>query len=212
MAEFDQVREAIQQARVLDPEPIHVLEQYVSVQDEVEDIAFDSTAALALLKLYQFYPARAKFEVMEKILRMALSDLPNTTFTLCMFLIPERHHRRPEIESLLLLHDQLEECRFAEFWANPILAEMNPKPEFVNKIRAYIFDLLKSAHQRSDMETAAECLNMQGAELERYLAENSCEIEKGSEFPVRYALCEHNQKRPAVVQPSVQVEQVARIL
>eukprot|EP01062_Namystynia_karyoxenos_P077651 TRINITY_DN7860_c0_g1_i1.p2 TRINITY_DN7860_c0_g1~~TRINITY_DN7860_c0_g1_i1.p2 ORF type:complete len:232 (+),score=115.78 TRINITY_DN7860_c0_g1_i1:84-698(+) len=200
------VQELIDAGRVLDDRAIQPLEEHVNRQ--IQEGTFDPDANIALLKLYQFHPAKLDAEILVKVLQKSLMELPSTSFVLCLYLVPERHHKRPEIARLLELHDILEECRFTDFWRSEKLAKLPAVNEFEQKIRDYIFGVIAISHQRGTLADAAECLNLAGAELEGFLQKKGCQIADGM---VRYPLSEHNQKRPSAVQANVQVEQVARI-
>ena len=68
-------------------ENISILEAFVGQQ--VSEASYDLDANLALLKLYQFQPAKAKLDVVTKVLAKALMQLPGSDFQLCLYLLPD---------------------------------------------------------------------------------------------------------------------------
>jgi len=69
-----------------DPNLITPLEKYIVAQTPAQ---YDNAANLSLLKLYQFSPERANVDVIVKILAKSLVQLPNSDFSLCLYLIQE---------------------------------------------------------------------------------------------------------------------------
>lgn len=61
----------------------YVLEQVANKQHDLE-------ANLALLKLYQFFPARASVSVIVQILIKAVMHLPRSDLILSLYFIPEK--------------------------------------------------------------------------------------------------------------------------
>lgn len=76
------------EANRYNPEILGELQTYL--QHQIDHKTYHFEANLAILKLYQFYPAKADKTVIAKILIKALMNLPNTHFLLCSYLINER--------------------------------------------------------------------------------------------------------------------------
>lgn len=70
------------------PENLPTLERYVEIQ--AKENSYDLEANLAVLKLYQFTPARFNVDITCQILLKALTNLPHTDFILCKCLLNEK--------------------------------------------------------------------------------------------------------------------------
>eukprot|EP01061_Rhynchopus_euleeides_P036046 TRINITY_DN60727_c0_g1_i1.p1 TRINITY_DN60727_c0_g1~~TRINITY_DN60727_c0_g1_i1.p1 ORF type:complete len:213 (+),score=107.19 TRINITY_DN60727_c0_g1_i1:92-730(+) len=203
------VEQALATAKTLETDAIPTLEEYLKQQIQKE--FYDMEANLALLKLYQFYPAESNLDVIQKLLLKALLDLPSNAFLLCSYLIPERHHERKELELIRTLHRYLEECRFKEFWASQELKDVqvsSPIPGLETSARNYGYDILSVSHQRCEEAVASDVLNLAGTTLRTFLKGKGAELKEGV---VTFPSCDFNQKRAHEVQSSVQVGHVARI-
>lgn len=73
-------------ADAYDPNLAQHLEKYL------ETSAYDKSANLRLLKLYQFYPNLVNLNAVQGcLLRALMYGLPDTDFTLCLYLLSEKN-------------------------------------------------------------------------------------------------------------------------
>lgn len=68
------------------PDNLPLLEDYLA--DQCRDAqACDLEANLAILKLYQFNPSKVQPQVIANILAKAVTQVPETDFSLCLYLL-----------------------------------------------------------------------------------------------------------------------------
>lgn len=61
------------------------------LEDYLQSNRYDKSANLRLLKLYQFYPNLIKMNMIyDCMLRALMNGLPDTDFTLCLYLLSEK--------------------------------------------------------------------------------------------------------------------------
>jgi translation initiation factor 3 subunit K len=129
------------------------------VHSQVEDGWFDREINLAVLKLYQFNPEQGvvELDVLVKVLALALMQVPEPDFKLCLFLVPEQYQSLDGVQSLARLAEKLEGCRFGEFWA---LLEKKPEvlavvPGLEASLRRAIFETVALTY--SEIPTKVLC-------------------------------------------------------
>lgn len=111
------------------PDILGELQTYL--QHQIDTNTYHFEANLAILKLYQFHPAKADKTVIAKILIKALTNLPNTHFLLCSYLINER------LVSFLfcyycynycfIIFDILNSINYLNVYLNPIVIILFPQ-------------------------------------------------------------------------------------
>lgn len=91
------------------------LEAYVAEQRANGSHDFD--ANLCLIKLYMTFPQRLNAEVVDCVVKKAMTALPEPCVLQCRYLVPEKLQKEEPLCSTLRLASFLEEGRFAQFWA-----------------------------------------------------------------------------------------------
>jgi len=147
MSAAQECRQLIRQRRY-DPTILPQLEAYVGAQ--CKDGSYDLDCNLAVLKLYQFHPKLMDITVTGKIILKALTNLPESDFLLCTYLIPEAIQESELISSISNLASLLETCKFREFWPalhlvrDEVLALV---PGFDESIRMFILETMAITYQ-----------------------------------------------------------------
>lgn len=97
--------------------PLHIdiLTEYLDAQCEKGQ--YDLEANMAVLKLFQFNPTLFKSEVVEKVLLLALTNLPHPDFIMCELLIDSTKLSAGNIPEIITMHQRLELCQFKDFWS-----------------------------------------------------------------------------------------------
>jgi len=101
-------------ANLYDSKIMPELEAYVEAQ--VKANAYDFDANRHLLQQYKFSPDSAKPEVVEKILLLALLQLPQKHFLACTYLLSSKLIEEDSIKRLAKLHNLLQVGQFKKFW------------------------------------------------------------------------------------------------
>ncbi len=132
---------------------------------------------LAVLRLYLIFPDTSKPAIVSGSLLLALHRLPESDFSLCLHLVPERAQAEADVTHLVSLAGHLEACRFKDFWA----AATAPgsctagaaAAGFAAAARSYIGGTLASAYRSLPSSLAAEALNFgeDGAALSTWVAQ-----------------------------------------
>lgn len=78
---------------------------------------FDNDVASGILRLYRFHPSEFDGDTTASILMGALMQLPENDFTLCLSLLHPSSLTHPRVQQVIQLHQLLETCQFAQFWA-----------------------------------------------------------------------------------------------
>ena len=147
------------QARLLKVEVIQDLE--AAVKAEAPD-TINLEVYVALLKLYQFHPSKANFQLSSMICMKALVlGLAENCFAACIYLIPEKAYDRKEMRDLLKLHDLLERSSFLEVWSNLTnymdLATqalgLPPSFPLESSIRRHVLNVMGATHTSMPLET-----------------------------------------------------------
>lgn len=98
-------------------EPDRIPELEALVEEQCRSGSYDLDENLTLLKLYQFFPDKAKPAVIARVLLLALMRLPETDYLLCTYLIPDRITAELPVLTVCDLANKLETCAFKQFWA-----------------------------------------------------------------------------------------------
>ncbi|XP_053638800.1 eukaryotic translation initiation factor 3 subunit K [Cherax quadricarinatus] len=140
------------------PENISTLERYVELQ--ARENTYDLEANLALLKLYQFNPAKYQSTVACKILMKALTNLPHTDFVLCKCLLGHVQMEDAYIKRIMYLHDLLEMCQFGTYWGVQKQYEelISGIKDFNDSIRKYICHVITITYQHIEKPVLAQLL------------------------------------------------------
>eukprot|EP00039_Didymoeca_costata_P018276 m.332848 g.332848 ORF g.332848 m.332848 type:complete len:248 (+) comp17016_c0_seq1:93-836(+) len=170
-----------------------------------EDQTYDIEAYLAILKLYQFNPGLFDIETTRTILLKALTSLPSNDFTLCLYLLPQIHHAVPQIEILIMISNELEQCRFEDFWefleqdSNVLNAKVRVQRSteendfehqdveikgFTDSIRSFVAHVINHTYQVVDAELLSKMLGgLKGEELKSFAEKQNWKLDgKGKVF------------------------------
>ena len=146
---------------------VPVLESYVAAQ--VSGKTYDALANKALMKLYQFTPARCSDEVLALVLAKAMMARPAGDLTSLLYVVPEALVERCPLAAKLAACDALlEASKFAEFWAAArekvgAKAVADLVPGFTAAVRRYLLDLLSQTFERVPLDLLAEVLGIDAA-------------------------------------------------
>jgi len=153
------------------PTQLTTFEAYVAQQ--MKEGTHDLEANLAVLKLYQFNNNAFNLDVVHDILIKALTALPETAFTLCLFLVPEEYHQEPELVTVMMFYELLEKCEFLKFWK-----ELANAPDitlraagFEESIRGYVKHVISISCKSIDAPTLKSYLNIDGDAFKAFIAE-----------------------------------------
>ena len=143
---------------------VPVLESYVAAQ--VSGKTYDALANKALMKLYQFTPARCSDEVLALVLAKAMMARPAGDLTSLLYVVPEALVERCPLAAKLAVCDALlEASKFAEFWAAArekvgAKAVADLVPGFTAAVRRSLLDLLSQTFERVPLDLLAEVLGI----------------------------------------------------
>merc|ERR1711916_42344 len=165
------------------------------VKMQVEDASLYSLDVnLAVLKLYQFYPA--------------------PDFQLCTFLIPEPL-LTPKILKLFRLPTMLERAAFAQVWADyeekyePVVGSV---AGFDDAVRNYAADILTSAYRAIAMDELSQALNLSGSDLTAFIdAHEGWEVTDEDGPTVRFPVNDYNEAKAKKITESLTFTQVAAL-
>lgn len=131
---------------------------------------FDLPVALAILRLYNFYPDCYKTEVVRHILGMALSVPPHEgVFFACRYLL----NNTSEVEDLIALATRLDNAQFKSFWVD--FAKVPDAPwkhkSLVVLIRQNIFQCIAQTYDSVQFALIPPLIGLSDDETKAYLAE-----------------------------------------
>lgn len=177
--EPEQVHAMLKGIERYNPTQLSQFEAYVAQQ--MKEGTHDLEANLAVLKLYQFNNSVFNADVVHDILIKALTALPETAFTLCLFLIPEPYHDEPEIAKIVHFYELLEKCEFVKFWK-----ELANAPDitlraagFEESIREFVRHVISISCKSIDAPTLKSYLNIDGDVFKAFLQEAKWRLEGG---------------------------------
>lgn len=147
---------------------------------------FNLEGNLALLNLYQFFPAHVDLTVVRKVLVHALMQLPMGDFHLCLHMVPQAVQADPSVASLMALVDLLESFELESFWKELAAsrAVVDVVPGFDAALRRYIAHGVQLSYFNVQRSLLAKNLDLQGAALDDYIAGQGWEA-KGDLVQVR---------------------------
>jgi len=187
---------------------ISVLEAFVS--NQVSEDSYNLDANLALLKFYQFQPAKAKLDMVTKVLVKALMQLPGSDFQLCLYLLPDTIMQAEAVNNLMMLANHLESCDFAQFWESAAQMDdvLQVVPGFATAIRKFIMITLSISYARVPKTDLCSALNLKLKDLKNVPgAEEFYEFDAASDT-VQFIENEQNRFKP---KPSEQLEDYATV-
>eukprot|EP01135_Chromosphaera_perkinsii_P008457 Nk52_evm25s1360 gene=Nk52_evmTU25s1360 len=195
------------------PEHLPEFEEYIKTQCSTR--TYDCEANQAVLKLYQFNPARCNTKIIALVLLKAMMNLPSTDYVLSLHLVSEKNHTEGIIAKIEALGLLLETCQFKQFWEkikgsddsdeddkhvqNIIKLEMNG---FDDAIRNYVAHVLAISHQSIKKEFMAELLNLNKTgcpSIDEFVASGADSSTNGWTMngdSVEFPVTEDNQVRP----------------
>ncbi|EJD55659.1 ARM repeat-containing protein [Auricularia subglabra TFB-10046 SS5] len=206
------------------PSNISVLEDYLYHQ--IRNGEYDCFANLAVLKLYQFNPDLYNPDVAINILLKALCAAPLPDFNLCVALLGQRtapvdedteDHLPALLPELQRLSSLLLRCRFPAFWAayaSDALALLrdNYTVEFTgfeDAVREVVVRAVRATFKRIARDRLASYFNLQGEELDAYIAKLGWTQENGV---VSVPANPDNTIQASVVRENIQFNQLQKLI
>lgn len=213
-ASYEALRPVVEH-EYFDHRAVPQLEEYLD--EQVQSGTYDFEANKALLKLYQFFPDLCKPEIVALMLAKALMNAPSTDFMALMYIVPPSVHRSEPVSSLKRGADSLETAQFVDFWQTCAEGDMPPLietvPGFTKHIRVFIVHTLATTFQSVARQNLEQCLDLDGAELEAFIAANSDVVTMapgGQEF--KFNLNEFNQIQPKKFKESVEFDKILKTI
>jgi translation initiation factor 3 subunit K len=196
------------QTRRYDPEILPRLEAYVDHQVACGRSLTDADSNLAVLKLYQFYPARYRADTVSKILIKALMTLPSTDFLCALYLVPDRRQVDEPIPIIAKLAGLLETGCFKEFWeASGSCKELlESVPGSMDAVRSFMVGVIARTYRCIDVPVLGELLSLPDDAVRVLCAENEWPV---VDAVVQVPANEENQPRPPTGDESLTFRQVA---
>lgn len=212
------------QTQRLEPEQVHAMlkgiERYNPTQlaqfeayvaQQMKEGTHDAEANLAVLKLYQFNNNVFNTDVVHDILVKALTALPETAFTLCLFLIPEQYHEEPELAKIIALYELLEKCQFVTFWK-----ELANAPDitlraagFEESIRSFVRHVISISCKSIDAPTLKSYLNIDGDAFKAFLEAAKWRLDNGMVYTESNL---EDEVKPKNIQENLEYSQLAPLL
>eukprot|EP00759_Apiculatamorpha_spiralis_P045823 PhF_6_TR42640/c1_g1_i2/m.64143/K15028/EIF3K; translation initiation factor 3 subunit K len=104
---------AITAARSLRTEALEPLEKFLAAEKPTE---MNLELYISILKLYQFYPAQSKHDIIHVILfKSVVLGIQQNAFTTCLYLVPERL-MMVKYKEVFTLSDKLERAAYLDVW------------------------------------------------------------------------------------------------
>jgi translation initiation factor 3 subunit K len=196
------------QTRRYDPEILPRLEAYVDHQVAGGRALNDADSNLAVLKLYQFYPAHYRAETVAKILIKALMTLPSTDFLCALYLVPDRRQVDEPIPVIAKLAELLETGCFKEFWeaAGSCRDLLESVPGSLEAVREFMAGVVARMYRRVDVAVLSELFELDEAGVREVCAQNQWEVVDGV---VQIPANDENQPKPPTGDESLSFAQVA---
>lgn len=140
-------------------EAVRLLSEYIDIQ--LEHGLCDLEANLALLEQFLINASLANEEDIHRILLLALCEIPQTTFQLCMYQIHEKQHKTDKVKALVSLSQLLEMCRFPEFWKQTQVqsAMLGQYPGWEEKFRSHICNVVNATFTNLEQDKLSEIIN-----------------------------------------------------
>lgn len=119
---------------------------------------------LAVLRLYLVFPEASKPGVVGTALLLALQQLPENDFSLCLHLVPERAQAEAEVAQLVTVASAAEACRFKDLWAAAAAGARTQTPGFTSAARRFVAHCLASTYRTLGVALALEALHFDSAD------------------------------------------------
>lgn len=153
----------------------NTLENYVD--EQVKTGTYDFKANRHLLQLFNLAPNKAdttdeerkvtarKTDVVEKILLLALAQLPLPHFLACTYLVHGKMHDLESVKLLTHLHTCIEAGNFPKFWTQlsdpKTKALVGKLPQFEDALRSFVASTLADVYQGISVDDLKSFLNIQ---------------------------------------------------
>mmetsp|Transcript_19616 Transcript_19616/g.75289 ORF Transcript_19616/g.75289 Transcript_19616/m.75289 type:complete len:210 (-) Transcript_19616:98-727(-) len=187
---------------------VEALEKYHNEQLAAKQYNFDANAAL--IKLYQFYPARANEKIVVQVLGQALMNLPKPDFTLCLHMLQGISEGiEAVLEKVTPVSQLLEGSQFTTFWASEDRQIFKDIPGFDDAVRQYALGQLQLSYQKVSKDLVKKYLQIDDAAVDALAKEKGFEAEGGS---IRFPLTCCNQATPKLRQDNLQFQQLNRFV
>lgn len=151
-----------------DTKILSTLEQHVLHQVKTGEYDFDANRHL--LKLYTVEPSGIKMDMVQKILVMALMQLPHNHFLACKYLLREDLHNDDHVKGIFKLESLLETAQFVKFWKeasdSKIRTVLDKISGFDDAIRSFMCSVIESAYQSISVSLLSELLRADAACIE----------------------------------------------
>jgi len=208
------------------PSNVGILEDYLYHQIRSQE--YDCLANLAILKLYQFNSTLYNPDVIINILVKALTNVPYPDFNLSVSLLDARSPSaaldEPDplpsiLPSLVTLHNLLQQCRFPAFWHLYRSDELESLRDnytvevvgFEDAIRQVVIRIVKATFQRIGGKRLGSYLDLQGADLDTYIAKLGWKAD-ASNGVIEVPANPDNQISSSVVQEDIDLPQLSKII
>eukprot|EP00616_Rhizochromulina_sp_CCMP1243_P010161 CAMPEP_0118973920 /NCGR_PEP_ID=MMETSP1173-20130426/10976_1 /TAXON_ID=1034831 /ORGANISM="Rhizochromulina marina cf, Strain CCMP1243" /LENGTH=221 /DNA_ID=CAMNT_0006923617 /DNA_START=18 /DNA_END=683 /DNA_ORIENTATION=- len=195
-----------------DQDAIELLESYVA--EQVEQNTYDFVANKALLKLYQFFPARTNEHMVALILTKALMALPSTDMTLLLYLVPDTVRAKEPILTLVRCHEHLETGKFVEFWevanlgGNELLDAIHG---FDEAMRQYMISVLCMTFQSLESEVFMDLVALPDEHLAEYVGTKS-DVMRLEGKQVIFVENPQNQPQPKTFKENISFDHLAPVM
>ena len=160
-------------ANAYDAKIMPELEAYVDAQ--VKANAYDFDANRHLLQQYKNSPDSAKTDFVEKILLLALLQLPQKHFLACTYLLSSKLREEDTVKRLLKLHSLLQVGQFKKFWAEvsdaKTRAVVDKVPNFDSFVRRFMASAVADTYQSIPVKVLSEHVNLSDKALDSWVAE-----------------------------------------
>lgn len=185
---------------------VKMLERYLI--EQLQNKTVDIDANLALLKLYQIYPATASAEKVVKVLVKGIMAMPSTFFNGASSMISENIREDANVATMLRTGFMLQSCLFEEFWKEEVsLAE--EVPGFLESVRAYIVTAIGHSHSVISMDVFMAKLNVSEKEVAKIAAAEKWTI---ADNLIQISPNVDNQMQAKKVQENIEFEDVLQVI
>ncbi|CAO3613402.1 unnamed protein product [Cunninghamella blakesleeana] len=190
------------------PENVTVLEEYL--ESQCQSGSYDLMANLAILKLYQFNPTKAKESVIINILAKSLTAVPAPDFNLCLYLLSERSE---DVENLTTLQQLLEQSNYIKFWEtykdDKYKKLTTGVKGFEDAIRQLIAKVITMSHQSINTSVVQSYLALDSAAFGPF-----CEQQQWNQQGdiVTIPLNKDNEAKAIVVRENIKFDQLTKVV
>ncbi|ORX56415.1 ARM repeat-containing protein [Hesseltinella vesiculosa] len=190
------------------PENLEVLEAYLD--NQCKNGTYDLMANLAILKLYQFNPTKAKDNVVVSILAKSLTAIPSPDFNLCLYLLSERS---TGVTQLTTLQQLLEQSNYAKFWTlynDSTYKQLTSQVAgFEDAIRQLIARVITMSHQSISASVVQKYLALTGDAFTKFIQEQQWS-QQGDVVVI--PVNKDNEAKAIVVRENIKFEQLTKVI